>query len=165
MALVNKNQPMREAEIAIADFINNRLTNMVRELAIPDENSIGLEKLDDNVKNLQTVITNHDITFTVEQSSDMLVIKRVTVKNKQQAIPEYDPDYNYVFNGAFASLNAVYNDTLKQNPVFVTTAVESIKGNSVTIAVILFILRQQTPGTVFKATLSTIWNCMRVDPR
>lgn len=162
MALVNKNQPMREAEIDIADFINNRLTNMVRELAIPDENSIGLEKLDDNVKNLQTVITNRDITFTVAQSSDMLVINRVTVKNNQQAIE--DTDYKYVFNGAFASLNAEYNDTLKQNPVFVTTAIESIKGNSVTIAVILFILRQQTPGTVFKATLTTVWNCAQVLP-
>lgn len=163
MALVNKNQPMREAEIEIADFINTRLTNIVRDLAIPDENSIGLDKLDDNVKNLQTIIRNQDITLEVAQSSDMLVINRVTVENNQQAIE--GTDYKYVFNGAFASLNAEYNDTLKQNPVFVTTAIESVKGKSVTIAVILFILRQQTPGTVFKATLSTIWNCEQVLPR
>lgn len=160
MALVDKNQPMREAEIAIADFINNRLISLVRELAIPDEDSIGLEQLDDNVKNLQTIIDHQDITLKVAESSDRLVLTRVTVKNNQQAIS----DYKYVFNGAFASLNAEYNDKLKQNPVFVTTAVESVTNSSVTIDVILFLLGEQPAGAVFKATLSTVWNCTQVNP-
>ena len=63
MALVNKNQPMREAEIDIADFINNRLTNMMQEIAIPGENSIAIGQLDDNVKRLQTAVTNRDVIF------------------------------------------------------------------------------------------------------
>lgn len=162
MALVNKNQPMREAEIEIADFINNRLTNMVRELAIPDENSIGLEKLDDNMKNMQTIIRNQDITLEVAQSSDLLVLKRVTVENNQQAIP--NTDWKYVFNGAFASLDMKYNDELKRKPVIVTTAVESVNIDTVIIDVIIIFFGPQTPGTVFKATLSTIWNCEQVLP-
>lgn len=162
MALVNKNQPMREAEIEIADFINTRLTNIVRDLAIPDENSIGLGKLDDNMKNMQTIIRNQHITLEVEQSSNMFVINRVTVENNQEAIP--DTDWKYVFNGAFASLNAEYGN-LKENPVFVATNIESINGNSVTIDVILFLLGAATAGTVYKATLSTIWNCEQVLPR
>lgn len=163
MALVNKNQPMREAEIDIADFINNRLTNMVRELAIPDENSIGLEKLDDNMKNMQTIISNQDIALEVAQSSDRLVLKRVTVENNQEAIP--GTDWKYVFNGAFASLDMKYNDELERNPVIVTTAVESVNLDYVTIDVIIIFTGEQTAGTVFKATLSTIWNCAQVLPR
>lgn len=163
MALVNKNQPMREAEIDIADFINNRLTNMVRELSIPDENSIALGKLDENVKNIQTFIDYQDITFEVEQSSDIVIIKHVTVENNREAVE--GTDWKYVFNGAFASLNAEYSDKLKQNPVFVTTSVESVTPSSVTIAVILFLIRQQDAGSVFKATLSTVWNCAQVFPR
>lgn len=162
MALVNKNQPMREAEIEIADFINTRLTNMVRELAIPDENSIGLGNLDDNVKNLQTIISNQDITLEVAQSSDRLVLKRVTVENNQEAIP--DTDWKYVFNGAFASLDMKYNDELKSNPVILTTAVESVGIDTVTIDVILIFTGAQTAGTVFKATLTTVWNCAQVLP-
>lgn len=163
MALVNKNQPMREAEIEIADFINTRLTNIVRDLAIPDENSIGLEKLDDNMKNMQTIISNQVITLEVAQSSDMMVMKRVTVENNREAIP--GTDWKYVFNGAFASLDMHYNDELKRNPVIVTTAVESVNLDSVTIDVILIFTGQQTAGTVFKAKLSTIWNCEQVLPR
>lgn len=163
MALVNKNQPMREAEIEIADFINTRLTNMVRELAIPDENSIGLEQFDDNMKNMQTIISNQDITLEVAQSSDRLVLKRVTVENNQEAIP--NTDWKYVFNGAFASLDMKYNDELKRNPVIVTTAVESVNMDTVTIDVIIIFTGQQTPGTVFKATLTTVWNCAQVLPR
>lgn len=162
MALVNKNQPMREAEIEIADFINNRLTNIVRDLAIPDENSIGLEKLDDNMKNMQTIIRNQDVRLEVAQSNDMMVLKRVTVENNQEAIP--DTDWKYVFNGAFASLDMKYNDELKRNPVIVTTAVESVNIDTVTIDVIILFTSPQTAGTVFKATLSTIWNCEQVSP-
>ena len=161
MALVNKNQPMREAEIAIADFINNRLTNMVRELAIPDENSIGLEKLDDTVKSLQTVVTNTDVIFEFT-SDENLKIERVTVENNREAIP--DTDWKYAFNGAFASLNMKYNDNLMQNPLVVNTAIESVKGNSVTIAVVLLAVGQPPTGTSIHVTLSTVWNCMLVNP-
>lgn len=162
MALVNKNQPMREAEIEIADFINTRLTNMVRELAIPDENSIALGKLDDTVKSLQTVVTDRDVIFEFT-SDENLKIERVTVQNNREAIP--DTDWKYAFNGAFASLNIKYNDNLMENPLIVNTAIESVKGNSVTIAVVLLALRQPPTGTSIHVTLSTIWNCMRVDPR
>lgn len=162
MALVNKNQPMREAEIDIADFINNRLINMVRELAIPDENSIGLEKLNDNVKNLQTVVTNRDVIFEFT-SDEFFKIERVTVKNNQEAIP--NTDWKYVFNGAFASLNGKYNDNLVRNPLLVNTAIESVKGNSVTIAVVLLAMGDPPTGTSIHVVLNTIWNCMRVEPR
>lgn len=162
MALVNKNQPMREAEIDIADFINNRLTNMVRELAIPDENSIGIEKLDDNVKRLQTVVTNRDVIFEFT-SAELFKIERVTVKNNQEAIP--NTDWKYVFNGAFASLNVKYNDNLMKNPLIVNTAIESVKGNSVTIAVVVLAMGDPPTGTSIHVMLNTIWNCMRIDPR
>lgn len=162
MALVDKNQPMREAEIAIADFINTRLINLVQQFAIPGNDSIAIEQLDENVKNLQTIIDHQDITFKVAESSDRLLMTRVTVKNNQEAVE--GTDWKYVFNGAFASLNAEYTDKLKQNPVFVTTSVESVTSSSVTIAVILFIMSQQDAGTVFKATLSTVWNCTQVLP-
>lgn len=162
MALVNKNQPMREAEIDIADFINNRLTNLVQQIAIPGENSIALEQLDDNVKNLQTVVTNRDLSFEFT-TGDIFKIERVTVKNNQQAIE--GSDWKYVFNGAFASLNIEYNDKLIQNPLIVNTAIESVKGNSVTIAVIILVMGEPPAGSVIHATLSTVWNCMRVDPR
>ena len=161
MALVNKNQPMREAEIEIADFINNRLTNIMQQIAIPGENSIALEQLDDNVKKLQTVVTTRDVSFEFT-SDENLKIERVTVKNNQQAIE--NSDWKYVFNGAFASLNVTYNDNFIHNPLIVNTAIESVKGNSVTIAVVLLAMRQPPTGSVIHATLSTIWNCMRVEP-
>ena len=162
MALVNKNQPMREAEIAIADFINNRLTNMVRELAIPDENSIGLEKLDGTVKSMQTVVTDRELSFQFT-ADEMLKVARVTVKNNQPAIE--NTDWKYVFNGAFASLKTKYNDYLKENPLFLTTSIESVNLDSVTIAVVLISLRQPPTDTVIRATLTTVWNCAEVLPR
>lgn len=161
MALVNKNQPMREAEIEIADFINNRLTNMMQEIAIPGENSIALGQLDDNVKKLQTVVTRSDVIFEFT-SDENLKIERVTVKNNQQAIE--GSDWKYVFNGAFASLKIKYNDNLMQNPLIVNTAIESVNGNSVTIAVVLLALRQPPTGTSIHVMLNTIWNCKRVNP-
>ena len=162
MALVNKNQPMREAEIDIADFINNRLTNMMQEIAIPGENSIALGQLDDNVKRLQTVVTNSDVIFEFT-ANENIKVERVTVKNNQQAIE--GSDWKYVFNGAFASLNGKYNANLVENPLVVNTAIESVGGNSVTIAVVVLALRQPPTGTSIHVLLSTIWNCMRVEPR
>ena len=162
MALVNKNQPMREAEIEIADFINNRLTNIMQQIAIPGENSIALEQLDDNVKRLQTLVTNRDVIFEFT-SDEQIKVARVTVKNNQEAIP--DTDWKYVFNGAFASLNGKYNDNLVQNPLLVNTAIESVNGNSVTIAVVLVAMKQPPTGTSIHVMLNTIWNCMRVDPK
>lgn len=162
MALVNKNQPMREAEIEITDFINNRLTNLMQQIAIPGENSIALGQLDDNVKNLQTVVTNRDVIFEFT-SDEKIKVARVTVKNNQEALT--GTDWKYVFNGAFASLNGKYNDNLVQNPLLVNTAIESVKGNSVTIAVVLLAMRQPPTGTSIHVMLNTIWNCMRVDPR
>ena len=162
MALVNKNQPMREAEIDIADFINNRLTNMVRELAIPDENSIGLEKLDGTVKSMQTVVTDRELSFQFT-ADELLKVARVTVKNNQPAIE--NTDWKYVFNGAFASLKTKYNDYLTQNPLFLTTSIESVNIDSVTIAVVLISLRRPPTDTVIKATLTTVWNCAEVLPR
>lgn len=161
MALVNKNQPMREAEIEIADFIN-RLTNLMQQIAIPGENSIALGQLDDNVKNLQTVVTNRDVIFEFT-SDEQIKVARVTVKNNQEALP--DTDWKYVFNGAFASLNGKYNDNLVQNPLLVNTAIESVNGNSVTIAVVLLAVRRPPTGTSIHVMLNTIWNCIRVDPR
>lgn len=162
MALVNKNQPMREAEIEIADFINNRLTNIMQQIAIPGENSIALEQLDDNVKRIQTIVTNRDVIFEFT-SDEQIKVARVTVKNNQEAIP--DTDWKYVFNGAFASLNGKYNDNLVQDPLLVNTAIESVNGNSVTIAVVLVAMRQPPTGTSIHVMLNTIWNCMRVDPK
>ena len=162
MALVNKNQPMREAEISIADFINNRLTNMVRELAIPDENSIGLEKLDGTVKSMQTVVTDRELSFQFT-ADEMLKVARVTVKNNQPAIP--DTDWKYVFNGAFATLKTKYNDYLMENPLFITTSIESVNLDSVTIAVVLISLRRPPTDTVIRASLTTVWNCAEVLPR
>ena len=162
MALVNKNQPMREAEIDIADFINNRLTNMVRELAIPDENSIGLGKLDGTVKSMQTVVTDRELSFQFT-ADEMLKVARVTVKNNQEALP--GTDWKYVFNGAFASLKTEYNDYLKENPLFLTTSIESVNSDSVTIAVVLISLRRPPTDTVIKATLTTVWNCAQVLPK
>ena len=162
MALVNKNQPMREAEIDIADFINNRLTNMVRELAIPDENSIGLEKLDGTVKSMQTVVTDRELSFQFT-ADELLKVARVTVKNNQPAIE--NTDWKYVFNGAFASLKTKYNDYLTQNPLFLTTSIESVNIDSVTIAVVLISLRRPPTDTVIRATLTTVWNCAEVLPR
>ena len=162
MALVNKNQPMREAEIAIADFINNRLTNLVQQISIPGEDSLGLEQLDDNVKSLQTVVTDRKVSFEFT-SDETLKVARVTVPNNREAIE--GSDWKYVFNGAFASLNAEYNNKLMENPVFVTTAIESVNLDSVKIAVVLFVIGAPPTGSVFHATLSTVWNCMRVDPR
>ena len=161
MALVNKNQPMREAEIDIADFINNRLTNMVRELAIPDENSIGLEKLDGTVKSMQTVVTDRELSFQFT-ADEMLKVARVTVKNNQPAIE--NTDWKYVFNGAFASLKTEYNDYLKENPLFLTTSIESVDLDSVTIAVVLISLRRPPTDTVIRATLTTVRNCAEVLP-
>ena len=135
---------------------------MVRELAIPDENSIGLEKLGDNVKSLQTVVTDREVSFEFT-SDETLKVARVTVPNNQEAIE--GSDWKYVFNGAFASLNATYNDKLMENPVFVTTAIESVNLNSVKIAVVLFVIGVPPTGSVFHATLSTIWNCVQVAPR
>lgn len=162
MALVNKNQPMREAEIDIADFINNRLTNLVQQVAIPGENSIGLEQLDDNVKRLQTVVTDRDVSFEFTSDENIKVVQ-VTVKNNQQAIEA--SDWKYVFNGAFASLNAKYNANLIENPLILTTSIEAVNSNSVVIDVVLLALRQPPTGSIIHATLSTVWNCMRVDPR
>lgn len=162
MELVNKNQPMREAEIESVDFINNKLTDLVMEMAIPDDNSIGIEKLDRSVKKIQTLIEAQDITFTVENSDDQLLLSRVTLQNNREAVP--DTDWKYAFNGAFASLKAEYTDQLAKKPVFVTTSVESVTRRSVTIAVILFIMLPQTAGTVFNATLSTVWNCWEDSP-
>lgn len=162
MALIDKNQPMREAEIDIADFINNRLTNLVQQLAIPGENSIGLEQLDRTMKHLQTIILKHDIMFEITSDSPLLTIARFTVKNNQEAIP--DTDYKYIFNGAFASLKAEYSDNLKKNPVFVTTAVESVGLDSVNIAVVLISLTDANIGSIFNGTLSTVWNCTEVSP-
>ena len=162
MTLVNKNQPMREAEIEIADFINTRLTNMVRELAIPDENSIGLGKLDDNVKNLQTVVMQSDVSFEFT-SDEIIKVARVTVKNNQQAIE--GTDFKYVVNGAFASLNTKCNDNFMNKPLLVNTVIEAVNSNSVEIAVVLLALRQPQTGSVIKATLTTIWNCAQVLPR
>lgn len=159
MALVNKNQPMREAEIAIADFINNRLTNLVRQLAIPGEDSIGLGQLDDSVKSLQTVVTQMDVMFEFT-SDEQIKFERVTVKNNQRGVE--GTDWNYVFNGAFASLYIDYVGQLVETPLFVTTAIESVDINSVTIDVVLIALKQPPAGSVIKATLSTVWNCMRV---
>lgn len=162
MALVNKNQPMREAEIEIADFINTRLTNLMRDLAIPDENSIGLGKLDGTVKSMQTVVTSRDVSFEFT-SDETIKVARVTVPNNQKAIP--NTDWKYVFSGAFASLNAKYNEQLMENPLFVTTAIESVNIDSVKIAVVLFnIGRQPLTGSIFTATLNTIWNCTEVLP-
>jgi hypothetical protein len=162
MALVNKNQPMREAEIEIADFINNRLTNIMQQIAIPGENSIALEQLDDNVKRLQTIVTNRDVIFEFT-SDEQIKVARVTVKNNQEAIP--GTDWKYVFNGAFASLNGKYNDNLVKNPLLVNTAIESVNDNSVTIAVVLVAVVQPPTGTSIHVMLNTIWNCMRVDPK
>lgn len=162
MSLVNKNQPMREAEIDIADFINNRLTNLVQQLAIPGENSIWLEQLDDNVKKLQTVVTNSDLSFEFT-TGDIFKIERVTVKNNQQAIE--DSDWKYVFNGAFASLNIKYDANLIENPLLVTTAIEAVNSDSVDIAVVILVMGEPPAGSVIHATLSTVWNCMRVEPR
>lgn len=162
MALVNKNQPMREAEIEIADFINTRLTNMVRELAIPDENSIGLGKLDDTVKSMQTVVMDRELSFQFT-ANEMLKVARVTVKNNQPAIE--NTDWKYVFNGAFASLKTEYNDYLKENPLILTTSIESVNLDSVTIAVVLIAFSRPPTDTVIRATLTTVWNCEQVLPR
>ena len=162
MALVNKNQPMREAEIDIADFINNRLTNLVQQIAIPGENSIGLEQLDDYVKSLQTVVTDSDVSFEFT-SDEKIKVVQVTVENNQPAIE--GSDWKYVFNGAFASLDIKYSGNLMENPLILTTAIEAVNSNSVTIDVVLLAVRQPPTGSVIHATLSTVWNCMRVDPR
>ena len=162
MALVNKNQPMREAEIDIADFINNRLANMMQEIAIPGENSIALGQLDDNVKRLQTVVTDRELSFQFT-ADEMLKVARVTVKNNQPAIE--NTEWKYVFNGAFASLKTQYNDYLKENPLFLTTSIESVGIDSVTIAVVLISLRRPPTDTVIKASLTTVWNCAEVLPR
>lgn len=159
---INKNQPMREAEIDIADFINDELLNYIGENiseAIPND-SISFKQLDPEVKLLQTKVESRLATVVIPAGTRIMCDK-ITVQTDITA----QGDYHYHLAGAFANMRMEFTDKFQRSPFFMTATIDSVSGNTTNVGILVIALSELAEETTIPVDLTLIWQCEQVIPK